>query len=215
MNKSLIAVAALGLGYFTVPVVEAKTVYDNATISLNKSLLETVEFGDQIILDNSFLPLSKLDSFIFQYVGTGFSGNEAAQIKFYKNDGALGKPGSLVFDSGSFEVPAAPDGATVDLGDLGVVIVPSSFTWTISFTGVDAAAGEAAGLSLYGPVKVGSGFTDYWARSGNDWALKTIPGSDASFAALINGTPVIPEPGTVALSIAGLALLGLRFRRQA
>lgn len=216
MNKTLIAIAALGLGFVTIPVAEAasKTVYENAT-SQNQNLFETTEFGDEIILDNDFMPRSRLDTFIFQYVGVNFSGDETARIRFYRNDGLLGKPGSLIFDSDAFEIPEAPDGATVDLGDLGVVVVPSSFTWTISFTGVDAAAGEKAGLSLYGPPATGSGYSDYWARTGNDWALRTVPGADASFAALINGTPVIPEPGTLALSIAGLALLGLRCRRQA
>ncbi len=214
MNKSLIAIAALGLGFFTIPRAEAKTVYDNATTSKNNNLFETVEFGDQIILDNNFFPLSVLDTFIFQYVGVNFSGDETARIRFYKNDGELGKPSSLIFDSLDFEVPGAPEGASVDLGDLGVVVVPRTFTWTIAFTGINSASGEQAGLSLYGPTAVGSGFSDYWARNGNDWALKSIPVGDASFAALINGTPVIPEPSTVALSIVGLTLLGMRCRRK-
>ncbi len=176
--------------FVTAPSAVSKTVYDNATTSVNRSLFEGVEFGDQVVLDNNLLPICRLDSFIFQYVGKKFSGDETARIQFYKNDGPLGKPGMMIFDSGSFEIPAAPDGATVDLGDLGAISVPSNFTWTISFEGVNAGVGESAGLSLYGPPKIGSGFLDYWARNGNDWALKTVSGEDASFGALINGTPV-------------------------
>lgn len=217
MNKSLIISAAVGLGVFMIPLAEAasKTVYDNATTAKDKNLFESVEFGDQIILDTGFFyPSAKLDSFIFQYVGVNFSGDETARIRFYKNDGLLGKPGTLVFDSEAFEIPEALTGATVDLGDLGVVVVPQVFTWTIAFTGVEASKGESAGLSLYGPPATGNGYSDYWARNGNDWALKTVPGVDGSFAALINGTSVIPEPSTLALSIAGLALLGMRSRRK-
>ncbi len=187
---------AVGL-FLTIPGAESRTVYHNGTTPIQKNLYESSEFGDQVILDSKSSPGALLDSFIFQYVGKNFSGDEAAQIRFYKNDGLLGKPGTLVFDSGSFDIPAAPNGATVDLGDLGAVVVPNSFTWTISFTGVDAAMGETAGLSLYGPPEMGGGFADYWARTANDWALKSVPGVDANFACLINGTPILPSGTTM------------------
>ena len=212
MKNSLLGLLALGL--VAAPMAQAKVIYDNSSNPEGKSLTADVEFGDQVILDTSFYPTAKLNSFVFEYFGVNFSGNEEARIRFYKNDGVNGKPGSLIFDSQAFEVPEAPTGASVDLGDLGLVIVPSSFTWTMTFTGIDTANGESAGLNLYSPPAVGKGFSDYWERSGNDWALKSIAGADASFAAFIDGVPVIPEPSTVALSVAGIALLGVASRRR-
>jgi len=212
MKKHLLALVAFG--FALAPVGQAKIIYENASSPLGKTITPCVEFGDQIILDTGFYPTAKINSFIFEYLGVGFSGDETARIRFYKNDGPLGKPGSLIFDSQAFEIPEAPTGASVDLGDLGLVVVPSSFTWTITYTGIDTAAGESAGLNLYSPSTVGRGFTDYWERQGNDWSLKSFSGADSSFAAIIDGVPVIPEPSTIALGIAGLAVLVFASRRK-
>ena len=212
MKQSLLGLLAASLVF--APLAQAKIIYDNSDKPEGKSLSADVEFGDQVILDTGFYPTAKLNSFIFEYFGVNFSGNEEMRVRMYKNDGLNGKPGSLIFDSQPFEIPETATGASVDLGDLGLLVVPKNFTWTVTFTGVDTASGESAGLNLYGPPIVGSGFSDYWERSGNDWALKSIPGADASFAAFIDGVPVIPEPSTLVLSAVGMVLLGSLARRK-
>src|SRR6185369_17425450 len=80
----------------------AEIVYDNSSNDKNTRFNGTNEYGDEIVLGGTGRILSE---FIFQYYGTNFSGNDQAELRFYRNDGplspsGLAQPGSLLFDSG-------------------------------------------------------------------------------------------------------------------
>jgi hypothetical protein len=45
------------------------------------------------------------------------------------------------------------------------VLVPDTFTWTVTFQGIDVHAGEVAGLRVYDSPTIGSTFADSWAKN--------------------------------------------------
>jgi subtilisin-like proprotein convertase family protein len=188
----------------------ASVVYDN---SLNDLSLRfdpgTVEVGDEIILNG---PANHVGQFAFEFWGSGtnasgFSGNVKARVRFYKNDGPLSAgyatPGTVIFDSGPFPIPAAPR-AVVLFEDFQIdavvpltVGLPNSFTWTVQFSGL--AGGDNAGVDLYSPPVTGDNYTDYWERDTGGWVLKTNAVSmdfAARLVALNRGVTVV-ELGTV------------------
>ncbi len=173
----------------------ASIVYDN---SLNDLLYRfdpgTTEVGDEIILSG---PAEQLRQFAFEFwgIGTnngGFKGDVQARVRFYRNDGPLAaagyaSPGTVLFDSGTFPIPATPR-AVVLFEDFQIEAVvpltlplPGSFTWTVQFSGL--AAGDSAGLDLFSPPTVGDNYTDYWERESGVWVLKTNAVGSMDFAA--------------------------------
>jgi hypothetical protein len=63
---------------------------------------------------------------------------------------------------------------------------------------------------------VGSSANDFWEKTGpgaNDWALKTFNAGSpsANFVATITA---VPEPGTVAMMIAGAGMVLVALRRK-
>lgn len=190
--------------------------YDNSVNSLEQSHGPSVEFGDQVILNTGALPSAQLDRMTFQYsLSGGASGNlgdEQARIRLYANDGPDNKPGTLLFDTGAFNIVSTTgSGSTIQLSGLNAT-VSQTFTWTILFSGVEGT--ESAGLALYSPPVVGNNFTDYWERNGTDWTLKTIAGKDASFGAAFTGIAV-PEPASIAwLSVYAAVACGFILLRR-
>lgn len=197
--------------------VDAATVYDNTTYNLNTRLgAGTIEIGDQVILGGTARSLS---SFSFQYyLLSPTPGDETLRLRFYQQNGASGQPGSLLFDSGFFAVPATP-GSSVEITDFTTgattpftSLLPNQFTWSLTFTGVGA--GETAGVNLFSPPTVGNGYVDYWENNGG-WVNKRVdlgnPLLPTDFAATVQA---VPEPSVIALLLAGgVAVLWRRSRR--
>jgi hypothetical protein len=209
----------------------AATIYNNTT---NDLLIQfntgTSQIGNEIILAGTDRYLT---AFSFEYWGlssnpSAFAGgaNVQARIEFYKNDGPLfngyASPGTVLFDSSWFLVPAptsrstfvfgaadfAATGGAVDLTGI------SDMTWTVQFRGMGA--GDSLGVDLYGPPTVGGNFGDFWQQVGSSWMLTTnslVP-PNASFAADMIAIATIPEPSTVVLSVlGGLGLMAAASRR--
>ncbi len=169
-------------------------VYDN---SVNDLLYRfdpgTLEVGDEIILDG---PANHLRQFIFEFWGVGpeggdFAGDVQARVRFYENDGPLSSgypsPGTVLFDSGPFSIPAVPR-ATVIFDDFQTDApvplsgpLPEALTWTVQFSGM--AEGDRAGLDLYSPPVAGQNYNDYWERENEVWVLKTNAVAPMNFAA--------------------------------
>lgn len=185
-------------------------VYDNSTKRLGSSYSSTNEFGDQIALSGSVN--TKITSFeIDYYLNHGASGDETARIFLYANDGAGGKPGSLLFDSISVAntIPLSRGYDHILFQGLSVS-VPQSFTWTIKFGGVDSV--EFAGLLLSNPPTVGSSYDDYWEKVGGDWITKLAEGTPYNFSAKFSA---VPEPTMLQYGfMAGLAWLGVWVQRR-
>jgi hypothetical protein len=192
-------------------------VYNNTSNYLGNSYYVASEFGDQITLSTSTTD-RYLTKFMFEYTSAhGNDGNETAWLRFYRNDGLGGIPGSLFFDSRNLpgyatDIPL-PRGNANQVEISGVtILVPNTFTWTVQFSNV--AASETVGLTMYNPPTVGSNFDDYWEKSGTTWVAKRLPGYFYSFGALAYATAV-PEPGTLQLGVlAGITALGFLFQRR-
>lgn len=219
MNNRWILSIVVSLVGFT-GAVDAATVYDNTANNLNTRLgAGTVEIADEIILGGTERSLS---AFSFQYyLLSPTPGGETLRLRFYQQNGVSGQPGSLLFDSGFFSVPAT-SGSSVEITDFSTgatlpftSLLPDQFTWSVTFNGVGA--GESAGVNLFGPPTVGNSIVDYWENNGAAWINKRVdfgflpnPGTD--FAATVQA---VPEPSVIALVVIGGAAVVWRRSRRA
>jgi hypothetical protein len=161
-------------------------VYDNSVHDLlyrfNPGPLEV---GNEILLADSarYASVFSFEFWGYSTAGYVFEGDVRARVRFYRNDGLLSSgypsPGTVIFDSGSFPIPATPAGrATLIFDEFQVAAIvplrvplPDAFTWTVQFSGLST--NDSAGVDLYSPPVVGSTYNDYWERETNRWALKT------------------------------------------
>ncbi|MGV3773290.1 MAG: PEP-CTERM sorting domain-containing protein [Verrucomicrobiales bacterium] len=197
---------------------KAAELYNNTANATPFSLAPGVEFGDQISLyspDPANTVSYKIDTFIFEYFGTGLSGDEQLKLRFYENDGPMNDigvrlPGTVFFESGFFPIGETP-GETLEY-TLENVFTPSIFTWTVEITGLTGE--EQAGLNIYTPPTVGANFPSYWQRNGGTFELLVNDATAVDFGAYAEGTLVIvPEPGAIAMFAMG-ALGLLAFHRR-
>ena len=192
---------------------QSATVYNNSDNLLNRSFSPSnnAEFGDQVFLSGNE---RRLTDFQFDYfVSDTASGNESAELFFYRNDGGASAtaPGTLLYRSGEF---ALDKGFQTVLAQALSVTVPNTFTWTVKFGGVDL--GEQVGLMLANPPTLGTSVDDFWVRnSDGSWATFLVDNgaSPGNFSARITA---VPEPGMMVLALlGGLALIGFRSGRRA
>jgi hypothetical protein len=198
------------------------TLYDNtATYSgaaFNYSTVGgTVSAGNEVVLAGAS-PSDTITQFQVQYDFTG-SGTPAATVdaSFYANTGAAFNgyatpAATTLWDAGNFTLTSFTTGAGNTLTyTVPSTVVPKDFTWVVTFSGL--AAGQQAGLSLYGPAATGLNYHDAWINSGTGWSLVQASGSNPAleFGAKISG---VPEPSTIAMGVMGAcAFLVRRFKK--
>jgi hypothetical protein len=176
----------------------------------------------------------------------GYQGAIQGRVRFYYNNGApdptsrYATPGTMFYDSGWFYLNAVGAGTPTarstlafgmtdfQSGDKSGLFKPGEglpvenpfVTWTVEFQGLGN--GDELGVDLYYPPTVGLDYNDYWVKgtgSAAQWLLYTnsdVPAVD--FAAVFQGTTIVPEPTVLALSAVGaLALFATnrRLRRKA
>ena len=226
-----LAVSALCMGMGT-SLRAASTIFDNSIHDLSVRFNPgTREVGDEILLVGTDRWLTGFD---FEYWGTNtasptsFAGAVQAQVRLYKNDGALvppvtgyPSPGAVPFyDSGLFSLGGPTARGTVNFttadfpSGLPIFIPTSDMTWSVQFSGMGAT--DTVGLDIYSPPVVGADYPDYWENNGSGWLLLTnsVP---MDFGARFYAQATVPEPSTVTLSIlGGLGILTLarRLRRK-
>jgi hypothetical protein len=197
------------------PLLNPFNVYDNSLDDLNRTYGPNgVEFGNQITLTgtNRFIT-----DFKFEYFLSGnASGGETLQLKFFKNDGPcliavltnnstkqVQTPGTVFYTSPVLNLQAGFQ--TAEASQLSVQ-APDTFTWAVSFQGIDA--GEVAGLRLYSPPTVGTSFAEFWQENNGFWNAYIFndPAGPSDFAARVTavgsgtntGTSIITTmPGTI------------------
>ena len=182
-------------------------VYDNSVHDLSYRFDPgPLEVGNEIILGGSARYASQ---FSFEFWGSSkagydFEGDVQARVRFYGNDGPLSSsgyasPGTVIYDSGSFPIPATPAGrATLIFDEFQIDAVvplrtplPNSFTWTVQFSGLST--NDSAGVDLYAPPVLGNTYDDYWENDTGQWNVKTnaVPMEFAArFSAVSQGVSV-------------------------
>ena len=181
------------------------------------------EVGDEIILTS---PTAHLGEFSFEFWGHGpdggaFAGAVQARVRFYRNDGPVTAsgyqgPGTVLFDSGAFPIPASPRATVIfDNFEEDALVplttpLPGAFTWTVQFSGLSL--DDHAGVDLYSPPVVGGNYTDYWEWENAAWVLKTNAVASMDFAArltalsrdvtvtVLGTTTNTPSPNTTAVT---------------
>lgn len=208
--KLLAATAALGVASSTY----AGVVYQMTGDPSSFSYTSASEYGDEIVLAGTDRVIT---GFSFHYY-SNYDQAGALTFRIYAQDGpvisGVATPGTLL-DSRKIDIFSGGRDVSIDYGyDVGNV-VPGRLTYTVEFAGLTS--GRQAGLVAPGgnPV-VGLSGNDFWEKTGtgaNDWALKVFVGGTptANFIATVTA---VPEPGTVAMMIAGAGLLLVAARRK-
>jgi hypothetical protein len=167
----------------TAPVI----VYDNTTNDNRNTVACGPDgaTGSQVTLAGSARVVT---DFLFGYV---VDNDATVTVKFWANDGPKGAPGTCLFNSGKFTVPAG-DPMVTTLSSLSVE-VPDTFTWTVRSRTVDVIG--------YGPATVGS-FGPAWysgpVRNENEqvigiWWYKDDP-YKGGLEARISARKPLPHP---------------------
>jgi hypothetical protein len=176
---------------------QAGTIYDNTTTRQGMSLNFTkLQQGSEVNADGTERFVTDL------FVGMsqqGVAGTADMQARLYANNGAGGKPGTLLWEGPLLKKVDLTGG--IDLIDFSVpmVLVPDTFTWTVQISNPDPVA---VGLPNFGPPTVGSSVTN-WFGDGTVWT----PLSGDGFEARVEAVSAVPEPSTALLLIAGSGLV--------
>jgi hypothetical protein len=243
MKKFILKAMGVGAGIILAGSIEvrAEVLYQDTTTDLGSdfTIANYQQIGEEVWL-GTLLPAS-LTNFSFEYYSpdTSWSGTVTADIKLYENNGPLtngyASPGTLFYDSGSvvFPNPITYNGNSIsnsllaifDLSDLlypaaggtplsPSFILPTNFTFTITFAGLTA--GETVGLPIFEPPTVGTNYGDYWYDASGNWELLTNSlGGPVAFGAEFNGTTTpTPEPTVLCLGALGAAAFTVLARRR-
>lgn len=185
----------------------------------NFSYTTGAEYGDEVVI-----PAHSMSG--VQWVITGFSFEYAANyalpsgltFRIYEQNGApiggFASPGTEIYET-VVDINSGGGVVNVDFAYDATNILPNRLTYTVQFSGL--LPGNTAGLIIPGgSPMIGSSGNDFWEKTGpgaNDWSLKTFdPGSpSANFVATITA---VPEPGTVAMMIAGAGMVLVALRRK-
>ena len=208
-------------------------VYQNNTTDLGYHMdLSNAEIGDEISLANGGSAYT-LNSFEFEFFGTGLIPGAQMRLRLYNNDGTtwnddptILRPSSLIYDSGLFDV-ANTMRSTIRFDESNTpefaagVNVPSHFTWSLQISGMSSVSSSSwsAGPELYSPPTVGNGYRDFWYRTGGGtWVLLNgeAIGLGESFRVDMGAVlTAVPEPSNFLAALLVLPLLGLwKLRRS-
>jgi hypothetical protein len=177
--------------------IRAEVIYDDTSTRTGSGLTFTAQqLGSEVTAAGGARLVTDLLVGVSQQ---GVAGTANLQARLYANDGAAGKPSTLLW-SGPVKTNV-PLTSGIDLVDFSVpaVLVPNTFTWTVQISNTSPVA---AGLPTFAPPTVGSADGD-WFGDGSTWTQ--LPGDPFEARVLATSTP---EPGSTCLLLTGLTLLG-------
>jgi len=198
-NSKLVGLILVLAGWmFAVQNACSEVVYNNSSNRSDPEFFSQTtgyQFGDEIVLaDANGYGYRFITNFVLEYYLTAADTNNQIRLRFYANDGpqygtegSTYAPGTLLYDSGNVWLTTSGShtlafNGTDDFGSDKGVMVPTNFTWTVTFNNIGV--GESAGLAIYDPPTVGSSYDDYWEQTGSDpWSLRTN-GQALNFGAL-------------------------------
>ena len=206
MNRTLKAILLSAGLCFLPSFCFSATVYDNTLTDLGQQYFptpSTLEFGDSITLGGTDRTLSQFSFYYF--LGGAAASTQSMTLRMYANSGT-NAPVAAFYTSDSLLLSLGGQTANITFPSSNLITLPNTFTWTVQFSNL--AAGQNAGLLLYGPPTTGSSFNDFWQKSSTGaWSLNQINNGStlADFAARVTA---VPEPGVLALGGLGALLLG-------
>jgi hypothetical protein len=211
------AACVLAASLTVAPASASTIVYDNTVPNYAQGTYPTMglEIGDEITLAGTARTVTE---FLFGYNTAGSDpfnadGDETARIRFYANDGPLGVPGTLLYDSGPFAI-APPSQLNLVLA-VPSITVPDTFIWTMEFNGISQAVGDQINVLRYLTPALGSSSDYWWAWTGTVWTTQ-VSSTSRSFRArvtAIDTASAVPEPASLLLLSFGLASLAVARRR--
>ena len=165
-------------------------IYDNTANFEQLFNDSTLENGDEIRLAGTARVVTE---FSFEYYGEfAISGDETARVRFYEMNGAPGDnafatPGTLLYESASFNI--ASGYKTVTISDLALYVPGNAFTWTVDFDGTSAQ--ESVGLLYYDPPTIGSSDPYFWEKENGVWSAVATDDAGNNFAARVTAVEAL------------------------
>jgi hypothetical protein len=185
----------------------------------NFSYTTGAEYGDEVVIPAHSMPGVQwvITKFSFEY-SANYSLPSGLTFRIYEQNGApiggFASPGTEIYET-TADIVSGGGVVNINFNYDVTNVLPNRLTYTVQFSGL--LPGNNAGLIIPGgSPSVGASGNDFWEKTGpgaNDWALKTFtPGSpSANFVATITA---VPEPGTVAMMIAGAGMVLVALRRK-
>jgi hypothetical protein len=198
LNSILAIVTMLLAGVWSE--LQAGTIYDNTTTRQGMSLNFTkLQQGSEVNADGTERFVTDLCVGMSQQ---GVDGTADMQARLYANNGAGGKPGTLLWEGPLLKKVHLTGG--IDLIDFSVpmVLVPDTFTWTVQISNTDPVA---VGLPNFGPPTVGSSPANWFGDDSTGWTKD--PSSPYPYEGRVEAVSAVPEPSTALLLIAGSGLV--------
>jgi hypothetical protein len=163
------------------------------------------QIGEEVTVAGANWQVTSLSIEIYSQNGifpAGTPGFADFQASLYANNGALGAPGTLLWQS-ALVPDNYPGGLSLLTFAVPDVAVPDQFTWTLYYTNDNPEIPPS--VPVANAPTIGTYDTGWFTPSSPDWTRVATDGGDGYMAQII----AVPEPGAGILLTAGALALGI------